>query len=265
MSESVFPGAPPTVEKMSGGEAKAMVTDSGGEISMSIEETNRVRASLGLKPLDMTPKAHKEGSKDAPIDAGAARAKEEAEAEAEAMRQKIAEMKRQRLAQSKVMSKKSLGEADDDDDAAAWVSRARKKQKKAVDDMAKRMAELDEQDGEGDYTSNDLRGMKVLKYTPPLSPLPPCFSLSLLNPPPHPLQVPHQPESIPLSDTPRTVTHDMSPCPHRPLPPCFHPSSTPTQPAPTSPVFWGSFPLSQWPCSVEYECPLNPPKLMRYI
>lgn len=32
---------------------KAMVTDNDGEISCSVEETNRIRALLGLRPLNM--------------------------------------------------------------------------------------------------------------------------------------------------------------------------------------------------------------------
>eukprot|EP00284_Hemiselmis_tepida_P008440 CAMPEP_0174934132 /NCGR_PEP_ID=MMETSP1355-20121228/48390_1 /TAXON_ID=464990 /ORGANISM="Hemiselmis tepida, Strain CCMP443" /LENGTH=310 /DNA_ID=CAMNT_0016180703 /DNA_START=11 /DNA_END=939 /DNA_ORIENTATION=- len=144
---------------------RPMVTDSGGEISMSIEETNKVRASLGLKPLDMTPaKAPKEGSKDAPIDAAKERAEAEAEREADAMRKKIADMKKQRMSQKKVMSAKTLGEASDDEeeDVAAWVTKARKKQKQAADALAKRMAEEDEAAEQGDYSASDLKGMKVL-------------------------------------------------------------------------------------------------------
>ena len=34
-----------------GGIIKATVTESNGEISCSVEETNRIRALLGLKPL----------------------------------------------------------------------------------------------------------------------------------------------------------------------------------------------------------------------
>lgn len=169
-------------------EEQAMVTDSGGEISCSIAETNRLRASLGLKPLDITPKPQKEGSKDAPIDAASIRADEDAERQAEDMRAKIAEMKRQRLAQSKVMAKKGLGEvSDDEDDVASWVSKARKKQKKAANDMARRMAEQDEQDEKDEYTSRDLKGMKVSllpSFYFPISPSPSPFPI-----PPSP---PHQ-------------------------------------------------------------------------
>ena len=64
---------------------------------------------------------------------------------------------------TQVIAKKGLGEAssDEEDNAAAWVQRARKKQKEAAEKLAKKLAEQDEQEQE-DYTSADLAGMKVL-------------------------------------------------------------------------------------------------------
>ena len=53
------------------------VTDAGGEISASVEETNRVRASLGLAPL-------KEGNDGGPSKEAEAKANGLARAEAEA-------------------------------------------------------------------------------------------------------------------------------------------------------------------------------------
>ena len=38
-------------------EIKALVTEANGEISCSVEETNRVRKLLGLKPLKITEKS----------------------------------------------------------------------------------------------------------------------------------------------------------------------------------------------------------------
>ena len=39
---------------------RATVTESNGEISCTVEETNRIRIALGLKPLDTTSKKNKE-------------------------------------------------------------------------------------------------------------------------------------------------------------------------------------------------------------
>lgn len=87
---------------------KMSVKDSGGEVSASIEETNRVRAKLGLKPLS-------DGAKASDPDAVAvANAKELAEekrraAEEEAMRTKLDDARRQRLLNAK-LGGKSIGE-----------------------------------------------------------------------------------------------------------------------------------------------------------
>ena len=105
------------------------VTDANGEISASIEETNRVRASLGLKPL-----AEENGS------GGGAAASKEAEAKArgaeraaamakegaeDALRDKLDSARRQRLLHQKLTGK-SLGEqlvGEEMDSVAAWVGK----------------------------------------------------------------------------------------------------------------------------------------------
>ena len=69
---------------------------------MSIEETNRVRASLGLRPLDVgeKPEAPKEGTSKNPVSYMDMKKAEEEEAKAKELREKIADMKRSRQAQA---------------------------------------------------------------------------------------------------------------------------------------------------------------------
>lgn len=43
---------------------KASVVESNGEISCSIEETNRIRAALGLRPLDVSKPSKQQQSLD---------------------------------------------------------------------------------------------------------------------------------------------------------------------------------------------------------
>ena len=102
------------------------VNESNGEISASVEETNRIRAQLGLKPL-----AAEGGGPSKEAEAkvnGEERqrqfAKEEAE---EAMREKLDAARRQRLLHQKLKGK-SLGEqlaGEEMDSAAAWVMKSR--------------------------------------------------------------------------------------------------------------------------------------------
>jgi hypothetical protein len=146
-------------------QVKPVVSDSNGDISMSIEETNRVRASLGLRPLDVgeKPEAPKEGTSKNPVSYMDMKKAEEEEAKAKELREKIADMKRSRQAQAKVMASKGLGDASDEedevDDAAKWVMRSRRKQLTAAEKMAK---QLDEQDEEmQQYDEGALAGMKV--------------------------------------------------------------------------------------------------------
>ena len=117
------------------GVPKMEVSDSGGEISASVEETNRIRAQLGLKPLADGGSAGP--SKEAEAQArGQERqdqmAKEEAE---EAMREKLDAARRKRLLHQK-LSGASLGEqlaGEEMDSAAAWVAKTRNQEEQRAE------------------------------------------------------------------------------------------------------------------------------------
>lgn len=108
----------------------------GGAVeSLSIEETNKLRAKLGLKPLEVNDnKGDDDKRKDGKIkdDLGEFYHKPAGhlgvKAQQEKLKQKLAERKEKRKLEAKLSKVKALGESDSDDDTAAWVERNRKLQ-----------------------------------------------------------------------------------------------------------------------------------------
>lgn len=111
---------------------QAAVTSRNGEITCSVEETNRIRAALGLKPLRAgKPKEHAEG---------AHQGKNALENE-RSLRERLERARQRRLARSSAVAQRSIaeaalgdGESDDDDDEArhagllAWVDTSRRQE-----------------------------------------------------------------------------------------------------------------------------------------
>ncbi|XP_038643397.1 U4/U6.U5 tri-snRNP-associated protein 1 [Scyliorhinus canicula] len=144
--------------------------------SLSIEETNKLRAKLGLKPLEVQESKKAEiGTKEDPVLVPAINpiaAKQQ-----EDIRVKLAALKEKRLLNQKLGKVKSLG--DDDawlDDAMAWVEKSRKlqREKEMAEKRAKLLEEMDEEFGISNlieeelqtqrqtaYTSRDLKGLTV--------------------------------------------------------------------------------------------------------
>ncbi|XP_077998125.1 U4/U6.U5 tri-snRNP-associated protein 1-like isoform X2 [Glandiceps talaboti] len=160
----------------------------GGEgMSLSIEETNKLRIKLGLKPLEVTDADKTEGeAEEKPYDKrddvhkpavnlAEQRKKEE-------IRRKMELIREKRKINQKLNKVKSLTEVDADDEldnAFAWVQKSRKiqKEKEIAAKRAKMLAEMDEEFGIGDlvadefgtaekrrqqaYTATNLRGLTV--------------------------------------------------------------------------------------------------------
>ncbi|XP_066597761.1 U4/U6.U5 tri-snRNP-associated protein 1 isoform X2 [Prorops nasuta] len=149
------------------------------QTSLSIEETNRLRAKLGLKPLevDNTSKDDPNKIKD---DLGefyhkpAPNANEKLKTEK--LKEKVGLQKQKRQIEATLSKVKGLGECDSDDDTKAWVAKNRQlqKEKKKAEERAKMLDQLDEEFGIGNlvkeeinytrnkaYTEKDLRGLKV--------------------------------------------------------------------------------------------------------
>ncbi|KAM4018165.1 U4/U6.U5 tri-snRNP-associated protein 1 [Anomaloglossus baeobatrachus] len=146
---------------------------SGGDSSLSIEETNKLRAKLGLKPLELNTAKTESGTKEDPVAAAVInplilRQQQE-------LREKLAAAKEKRMLNQKLGKIKSLGE--DElwlDDTAAWIERSRKLQaeKDKAEKRAKLLAEMDEEFGvsnlveeefgqKKNYSSQDLQGLTV--------------------------------------------------------------------------------------------------------
>lgn len=160
--------------------------------SLSIEETNKLRAKLGLKPLqvdgggipglgDVPPG---DGDEDQQQQGGVEKRKEVfvktenilEKVEAQKLRDKIAANREKRKITEKYREMKTLGDAEDDiDDALQWVKRSRRiqEEKKKAEERAKLLEEMDAEFGVGkiveeelrptkDYTAKHLKGIEVL-------------------------------------------------------------------------------------------------------
>jgi U4/U6.U5 tri-snRNP-associated protein 1 len=148
---------------------------------MSIEETNRLRISLGLKPLPVPgasgPVFKTATSNSVAEEEEAASTLESRQAESYDNYKKIQnaeEAKRKRDAKAEAIKKardvakrfaklegKGLGEADDDDlDARSWLMKQKKRQRE-IEKARKREEELAAAEKELEYTAKDLAGVKV--------------------------------------------------------------------------------------------------------
>jgi len=175
-------------------EPKSSDTGGGGQESLSIEETNKLREKLGLKPLQV------EGSGDKGTTEGIDRNGRELQPgetrivedshefihkpaesikdkmQVEKMREKIAAQREKRLQKQKMAKVRTLADSDSDEGAAEWVAKNRKinLERQRAEKMAKELAAFDDDFGVGElveeeltsatqkkYDSAHLRGMKV--------------------------------------------------------------------------------------------------------
>ena len=153
---------------------KVNTSNAGGEVSMSLEETNRVREKLGLKPLRTGESDRTKARREAEETERAAREADAKDAETAALAAKIAAAKEKRTMEQRNRATKQLGEAADadDDDMMAWVNKSRKieekrrkEERKKAEELARKLAEQDDEaeESEGDeiYGAKDLAGMRV--------------------------------------------------------------------------------------------------------
>ncbi|XP_078284258.1 LOW QUALITY PROTEIN: U4/U6.U5 tri-snRNP-associated protein 1-like [Rhinoraja longicauda] len=139
----------------------------GGNASLSIEETNKLRAKLGLKPLEVQESKKVEaGTKADPVVVPAINPI--SNKDQEDIRVKLAALKEKRLLNQKLGKVKSLG--NDDawlDDAVAWVEKSRKqqKEKEMAEKRARLLEEMDEEFGVSSLIEEELRTEKQTAYT----------------------------------------------------------------------------------------------------
>lgn len=128
------------------------------EISLSIEETNKLRISLGLKPLSIDNEPKKESAED-----NYEKYKDDLKKteETKKIQEKIQRSRNKRELKKK-LSGKGLGELEEgeDDDTLAWIKRQKKRQKELADMKRKQLEEMDKEVIE-EYKSENLKGLKV--------------------------------------------------------------------------------------------------------
>lgn len=165
------------------------VPENGAGDSLSIEETNKLRAKLGLKPLEFDSSAKASSSKPKRNAEGNQMHKDEwgefyhkpadniaEKLQADKLREKFRQNKEKRAQEQKLRSTKTLGEDDEDDDVSNWVEKNREKAKSKADAQrrAKILEEMDDEFGVGDlvqqetrrerkkiYSGNNLKGLQV--------------------------------------------------------------------------------------------------------
>ncbi|KAF0289979.1 U4/U6.U5 tri-snRNP-associated protein 1 [Amphibalanus amphitrite] len=182
------PAAPPPPRLRSSPPAGGGEGGGGGESSLSIEETNRLRAELGLRPLDVKPvkgtgdggEGSAEGPRMGSSDTYAIHKKPEHigdKKKTEKLREKLASRREARAIEARMTRVRGLGDSDDDDESAsAWVTKSRQlqKEKEMASKRAALLDDLDAEFGVGDlvaadtsesraaaYSAGDLRGLTV--------------------------------------------------------------------------------------------------------
>lgn len=131
------------------------------EESISLEETNKIRISLGLKPLtdDSAPSDDKE--KQAEDNYAKQRERQVKERETKQIFDRIAKVRNRRELHASLKGA-TLGDPDGDtEDTLKWIKKAKKRDKELA---AKRQLELENLDRAfqgDDYTEKDLVGLKV--------------------------------------------------------------------------------------------------------
>ncbi|KAK8739182.1 hypothetical protein OTU49_003516 [Cherax quadricarinatus] len=179
----ISPLPPPKVAKRTPSPPSAQPSGGSGEISLSIEETNKIRAKLGLRPLKVESAPVKEDEEKPDVieieDDNITTSKVEefvhkpAESitqklQVEKLREKIAAQREKRRIKEKLRKVKTLGESDSDDESAlAWVKKSRQKAKERelAEKKSKMLEELDAQFGIGDLVEQEMIEQKVKKYS----------------------------------------------------------------------------------------------------
>ncbi|GLB40444.1 putative SART-1 family protein [Lyophyllum shimeji] len=131
------------------------------ESSISLEETNKIRISLGLKPLTEDGPTENDPDKKAEENYAKQREREQKEREAKKIQERIAKV-RNRKELNATLKGSTLGDADDSvDDTITWLKRSKKKQKELAEKRQKELESMDKVFQGEAYTERDLEGLKV--------------------------------------------------------------------------------------------------------
>ncbi|XP_058792754.1 U4/U6.U5 tri-snRNP-associated protein 1 isoform X2 [Phymastichus coffea] len=138
--------------------------------SLSIEETNKLRAKLGLKPLEVET-GPKEGSDLYKDDLGEFHHKPAVniseKAKTEKLKEKLKMMKQKREIESSLAAIRTLGDSDSEEDASEWVRKNRKieEEKKKAAERAKLLDQMDEEFGLDNIVKEDVHNEMKKAYT----------------------------------------------------------------------------------------------------
>ncbi|XP_061882055.1 U4/U6.U5 tri-snRNP-associated protein 1 [Entelurus aequoreus] len=156
------------------GNTETQTQSASGDASLSIEETNKLRAKLGLKPLELNDNKKELGTKEEPLVAETINPS--LIQKQKDLKEKLAAMKEKRLLNKKLGKVKTLAEDDWLENTAAWVEKSRTaaKEKEMAEKRAKLLEEMDQEFGvsslveqefgqarNSTYTARDLKGLKV--------------------------------------------------------------------------------------------------------
>ncbi|KRT83918.1 hypothetical protein AMK59_4605 [Oryctes borbonicus] len=138
--------------------------------SLSIDETNKLRAKLGLKPLELSTDERKSDGKKKDewgefYHKPAANLSEKKEQEK--IKAKLSEHREKRQIMNKLVKTKTLGESDSEDDVSTWVGKSRSTQaaKREAAKRAKMLEELDAQFGVSEVVDSEVRERRRQQYT----------------------------------------------------------------------------------------------------
>ncbi|XP_054154398.1 U4/U6.U5 tri-snRNP-associated protein 1-like [Oppia nitens] len=151
-------------------------TEGSNTESLSIEETNKLRAKLGLKPLDVGSSGDNNKDKSNELRIEPLKTEEvfiktekiSDKIEAEKIREKIETQRNKRKMVQKLKNVKSLGESDDEiDNTSAWVIKTRKleEEKERAQQRAKLLEEMDEEFGVKSIINEELIRKKANAYS----------------------------------------------------------------------------------------------------
>ncbi|THV07440.1 SART-1 protein [Dendrothele bispora CBS 962.96] len=129
------------------------------EESISLEETNKIRISLGLKPLTDDSAPADDRDKQAEDNYAKRREREAKERETKKITDRIAKIRNRRELNTSLKGA-TLGDPEGDEDTLKWIKKSKKKEKELA---KKRQQELDSLDQtlQEEYTERDLVGLKV--------------------------------------------------------------------------------------------------------
>ncbi|CAG2115520.1 unnamed protein product [Medioppia subpectinata] len=136
--------------------------------SLSIEETNKLRLKLGLKPLDVSTGEDKPATdKMVTVEVFVKTEKMSDKIEAQKIREKIEVQRNKRKITQKLRHTKGLAESDGEEDATDWIMKTRKlaEEKARAQKRAQMLEEMDEEFGVSSLIEEDLRRKKATAYS----------------------------------------------------------------------------------------------------